>query len=60
MNVLNYKQYDEGNINPDYDKFLEANKLSFGVDASVKFVSDNQEMYYAFCDDLSRSFKKSL
>jgi len=31
MNVLNYKQYDEGNINPFYADYLQEKKSNFGV-----------------------------
>ena len=58
MNVLNYKQYDQGNINPDYHYYLQEKKTNFGVPASVNYVDNNEKMYYDFNADLSKSFKK--
>lgn len=60
MNVLNYKQYDAGNINPDYFYFLEANKASLGVPNWVHYVDDNQQMYQDFSADLASSYKREL
>ena len=40
MNVLNYKQYDDGDINDFYGVFLQNNKAAFGVPISVHFVDD--------------------
>ena len=60
MNVLNYRQYDAGNINPDYAAFLQANKKTFGVPDWLNYVDDNQEMYYAFNADLASSFRSKL
>lgn len=60
MNVLNYKLYDNSDFNEDYAKYLEKNKVAFGVPSNSSFVDDNQEMYYAFNADLSRSFKPQL
>lgn len=60
MNVLNYKQYDDGNINDFYGVFLENNKAVFGVPTSVHFVDDYQDMYYAFNADLASSFKQNV
>ncbi len=41
MNVMNYKQYDAGNINPDYQYYLQDKKKSFGVPDWVNYVDDN-------------------
>ena len=60
MNVLNYKQYGPGNINPDYEFFLSENKQSLGVPAWVTFIGDNQQMYQDFSADLASSFKRDL
>jgi carboxypeptidase C (cathepsin A) len=60
MNVLNYKQYDAGNINPEYAAYLQSNKKSFGVPDWVNYVADNQKMYYDFNVDLASSTKSSL
>ncbi len=60
MNVLNYKQYDEGNINGDYQYFVQDNKKSFGVPDWVNYVDDNQQMYEDFAADISMSFKRQL
>jgi len=42
MNVLNYKQYDDGKINPIYAKYLQAQKSQFGVANATNFIDDNQ------------------
>ncbi len=60
MNVYNYKYYDNSDFNEKYDKYVEANKAEFGVPANKKFVHSDQEMYYAFNADLSKSFKPQL
>jgi carboxypeptidase C (cathepsin A) len=60
MNVLNYKQYDEGNINPEYASFLMENKKALGVPDWMNYVDDNQQMYEDFAEDLSISFKREL
>ena len=60
MNVLNFRQYDEGNINPDYKYFLQGNKKSFGVPDGVDYVESNEKMYYDFNADLSSSYKREL
>jgi carboxypeptidase C (cathepsin A) len=60
MNVLNYKLYDNSDINENYAKYVEANKGQFGVPANKSYVDDYEEMYYAFNADLSRSFKPQL
>ncbi len=41
MNVLNYKQYDDGNINPAYGDYLQEKKGSFGVPDWMNYVDDN-------------------
>lgn len=41
MNVMNYKQYDAGNINTDYQYYLQDKKKSFGVPDWVNYVDDN-------------------
>ena len=41
MNVLNYKQYDAGNINPDYKYFLQDNKKEFGVPDWLDYLDNN-------------------
>lgn len=58
MNVLNYQQYDAGNINPDYSVYLQKNKKSFGVPDWLSYVDNNQQMYYDFNADLSSSYKR--
>lgn len=60
MNVLNYKQYDNGNINLDFSFYLQNNKKKFGVPDWVSFVADNQQMYQDFSEDLARSFRSDL
>lgn len=60
MNVLNYKQYDDGNINVDYQYYLQEKKSSFGVPNWVNYVDDNQQMYEDFAADISTSFKRQL
>lgn len=60
MNVLNYKQYDEGNINPEYQYYLQEKKKSFGVPDWLNYVDDNQQMYEDFAADISTSFKRQL
>lgn len=60
MSVMNYKLYDEGNINPDYGIYLEEKKKIFGVPDWLKYVDDNEQMYKDFGDDISRSFKNQL
>lgn len=41
LNVLNYKQYDAGNINPDYALYLQDKKKNFGVPDWLSYVDDN-------------------
>ena len=60
MNVLNFRQYDQGNINPDYADFLQTNKKAFGVPDWLNYLGDNQEMYFAFNADLAASYKREL
>ena len=60
MNVLNYKQYDAGNINPEYHHFLSNNKQSLGVPSWVTYIDDNQQMYQDFSADLAQSYKRNL
>jgi len=60
MNVLNYQQYDQGNINPDYKYFLQNNKKSFGVPDWLNYVDNNEQMYYDFNADLASSYKREL
>lgn len=57
MNVHNYKMYDNSDFNQIYAKYLEKHKTSFGVPDNVPYIDDNEEMYYAFNYDLSKSFK---
>lgn len=45
MNVLNYKQYDDGNINPDYSFYLQSKKKIFGVPDWVSYIENNDQMY---------------
>ena len=42
MNVLNFRQYDQGNINPDYKYYLQDKKKSFGVPDWMNYVDNNQ------------------
>lgn len=58
MNVLNYKQYDAGNINPDYGLYLQEKKKNFGVPDWLNYNDDNEKMYDDFAADLSTSFKR--
>lgn len=60
VNVQNYKQYDDGNINPSYKIYLQKNKKIFGVPDWVSYVEDNQQMYADFSSDFSLSYRKSL
>ena len=60
MNVLNFRQYDAGNINPDYKYYLQAKKKNFGVPDWLDYVDNNQQMYYDFNYDLSSSYKREL
>lgn len=60
MNVLNYKQYNDGNINPEYKNYLQDKKKNFGVPDWVNFVDDNQQMYYDFSADLAASYQRQL
>lgn len=60
MNILNYKQYDAGNINEDYYIYLQEKKKNFGVPDWLNYVADNTQMYEDFAADLSTSFKRSL
>ena len=41
MNVLNFRQYDAGNINPDYKYYLQAKKKNFGVPDWLNYVDNN-------------------
>lgn len=60
MSLYNYKQYDNGNINPDYSVFLTKNKNVLGVPSWLNYVDDNQQMYEDFAEDISISYKRSL
>ena len=60
MNVLNFNQYDAGNINPDYKYYMQDKKKNFGVPDSVNYVDHNEQMYYDFNADLSSSYKREL
>jgi len=60
MSVMNYKLYDEGNINTDYAIYLQERKKMFGVPDWLNYVDDNEQMYKDFADDISRSFKNQL
>jgi carboxypeptidase C (cathepsin A) len=60
VNVQNYKQYDDGNINPSYSIYLQNNKRKFGVPDWVNYIEDNRQMYADFSSDFSLSYRKSL
>ena len=60
MSVLNYKQYDAGNINPDYGIYIQDKKKNFGVPDWLNYNDDNEEMYAAFGADISTSFKREV
>lgn len=60
MNILNYRQYNGGNINDKYVEYLEKNKAVFGVPANKTYVDDDQDMYEAFAADISISYKRQL
>jgi hypothetical protein len=60
VNILNYKQYDAGNINPDYAIYVQDKKKNFGVPDWLNYVDDNQQMYADFGADISTSFKREL
>jgi hypothetical protein len=53
---MNFRKYQQDNINPDYWKFLNNNKKSFGVPDDVNYIEDGDAMYNAFSRDISMSF----
>lgn len=53
---MNFRKYDQDNINPDYWKFLNRNKKEFGIPDDVNFNADGDAMYKAFGVDISMSF----
>jgi len=60
MNVANYRQYDDGNINKQYAKYLESKKKNLGVPDNNSFVEWNQTIWKSFGDDYGLSFRKDL
>jgi hypothetical protein len=56
VNLMNFRKYQQDNINPDYWKFLNDNKKSFGVPDDVNYIEDGDFMYNAFSRDISMSF----
>lgn len=38
VNKYNYKQYDQGNINPYYSLYLTKNKQSLGIPDNVNYI----------------------
>lgn len=57
---MNFKKYNQDNINPDYWKFLNENKKQFGVPDDVNYTEDGDPMYKAFGKDISMSFATEL
>ena len=57
---MNFRKYNQDNINPDYWKFLNANKKQFGIPDDVNYVEDGDFMYKAFGKDISMSFAIEL
>jgi hypothetical protein len=57
---MNFRKYDQDNINPNYWKFLNDNKKQFGVPDDVNYVEDGDAMYKAFGKDISMSFAAEL
>jgi carboxypeptidase C (cathepsin A) len=60
MSIVNYKQYDEGNINPEYGNYIQDKKKNFGVPDWLNYNDDNEKMYDDFAADISTSFKREL
>lgn len=60
MNVLNFNQYDQGNINPDYKYYLQDKKKNFGVPDWLDYVDNNDQMYIDFNVDLASSYRREL
>jgi len=42
MSIYNYKQYNDGNINPYYSLYLTKNKNALGIPSWINYVDDNQ------------------
>lgn len=59
-NFENFRKYTQDNINPNYWKFLQANKKQFGVPDDVNYIEDGDKMYNDFGTDISMSFALEL
>lgn len=42
MSIVNYKQYDAGNINPNYGGYIQEKKKNFGVPDWLNYNDDNE------------------